>query len=369
MIIKTITCHDVYNYGASLQAYALQKYLEFRGHQVEIIDYKPEYLQPKSFWFVPQNSHYYKLAKNNKLIHIALCLYFAYKRFPTRGRKKQFDRFTKKYLKLTRRYNSYSELQANPPSADYYIAGSDQIWNSVMENGKDPAFYLNFGSQYIKKISYAASFAISQIPKDEIGKIKIMLKTLDSISVRETTGLKILDDLEFKGTVVLDPVCLLTKTQWEEVAGYKNIIKGNYLIIYDLTQNDNRIEETAKYLAKKYDLKIITIATYTPLKYATKNILNAGPIEFLNLIKNATFVLSNSFHATAFSVILNRPFAVYYKESNISRMADFLASLNLESQLNPTKEALTIQFEWKTINQKFDLLRNKSISFLEDNKL
>lgn len=145
MKIATITCHNVYNYGASLQAYALQRYLSQEGHDVEIIDYKPYYLNSRYNWrHIPAESRLYPY----KDYVGTQCIYFLLKNrkiCKTIGRKRKFDDFRQKFLTLTdNTYTSAEELRATPPQADLYIAGSDQIWNTACENGKDAAFYLDF---------------------------------------------------------------------------------------------------------------------------------------------------------------------------------------------------------------------------------
>ena len=194
MRIKTITCHNVYNTGASLQAYALSKYLQNLGHDVEIIDYVPDYLVHHRLWAVA-NSVYnkpvirelYNLAK----LPGRLCA-----RYGTR--KRAFDRFTDQYLPLTdRHYSSYEELISNPPDADIYLAGSDQIWNSLFLNGRDPAFYLQFAPGNRIRASYAASFAISQIAPEYQEQTKKWLSDFDYVSVREASGLTILEMMGF----------------------------------------------------------------------------------------------------------------------------------------------------------------------------
>ena len=148
MKIATITCHNVYNYGASLQAYALQRYLSQEGHDVEIIDYKPYYLNSRYNWrHIPAESRLYPY----KDYVGTQCIYFLLKNrkiYKTIGRKRKFDDFRQKFLTLTdNTYTSAEELRATPPQADLYIAGSDQIWNTACENGKDAAFYLDFGDR------------------------------------------------------------------------------------------------------------------------------------------------------------------------------------------------------------------------------
>ena len=168
MIIKTITCHDVYNYGATLQAFALMKYLDNLGHEVEIIDYKPDYLDKryKLFTVSPQYKRNIFLAFIYLLLKIPI-------RYLNRSRKYAFDRFTRSYLKITpQRYKCYAELKENPPYADIYFAGSDQIWNTLYANGKDPAFYLDFTPKNSTKASYAASFGTDKIVGNYIEFVK-----------------------------------------------------------------------------------------------------------------------------------------------------------------------------------------------------
>ena len=165
MKIATITCHNVYNYGASLQAYALQRYLSQEGHDVEIIDYKPYYLNSRYNWrHIPAESRLYPY----KDYVGTQCIYFLLKNrkiYKTIGRKRKFDDFRQKFLTLTdNTYTSAEELRATPPQADLYIAGSDQIWNpKIFPDGRfDPVFFGAFSHK--RKIAYAPSFGIPRIP-------------------------------------------------------------------------------------------------------------------------------------------------------------------------------------------------------------
>lgn len=363
MEIKTITCHDVYNYGASLQAYALQEYLISKGHNVEIIDYKPDYMRVHyKFWHVPENSHYYAIAMKSRVFRFFLCCYFAPHRFATYGRKKKFDAFRKKFLKCTKRYLGYDELVADAPSADVYVAGSDQIWNSELPNGKDAGYFLQFGSEHTKRIAYAASFGIPEVAEEHRTQMKKWMQKFDAISVREKTALKILETIGVKGQEVVDPVYLLTKEQWSKFAGNERMCKEKYVLVYDLDLDNEKIKEEAERLAAQHNCKIVAVNGLAKCPYAQKNINNAGPQEFVNLIKNAEFVLSNSFHATSFSIILNRPFATFYKKKNISRMADLLNNTGLQNSLNPTTP--NYEFNWDIINKKLEAMLAESKSFI-----
>lgn len=331
MKIKTITCHDVYNAGASLQAYALVTYLNSLGHRAEIIDYKPDYLSLHHSLSVIGNPRY-----NRPLLREAYLLAKLLGRLKAKcgPRKRRYDQFRREYLPLTRRYNSFSELQASPPKADIYLAGSDQIWNCLFQNGKDPAFYLAFAPDDAVQASYAASFATEDIPDEWKEQVSIWLHGLDAISVRERSGVEILNRLGLNGQAVMDPVFLLERTQWEALA-LPMESKQPYLLVYDF-DNNPEIARTAKELAEKNGWKILTLQK---LPYADRCVENAGPREFLGLIRGAQYVLSNSFHATAFSLIFQRPFLVFDRSEHINtRMRDLMKTVGLDSRHSADEE-------------------------------
>lgn len=325
--IQTITCHDVYNFGASLQAYALMKYLQNLGHQVEIIDYKPHYMTYK-LWAIG------KRWKRNIFIRLLFFSYVIPRRLILKSRRRKFDLFTKNYMTVTlKRYNSYNDLKSDPPVADIYFAGSDQIWNPSHPNGRDSAFFLDFVPTDAVRASYAASFAVSEIPLDHIDFVKSKLEKFNAISVRERTGLEILQSLNIdSGIVVLDPVFLLDKGEWNRLSSF--IPTEKYILTYD-QENNPLIKETAKKLAKEKGVKIYTIMSLYPMPYAHKKNIKAGPQEFLGLIKHCEACLTNSFHCTAFSLIFQKEFYTFKRahEKVNSRMIDLLNKLHLDDRV------------------------------------
>ena len=334
MKIKTITCHNVYNYGASLQAYALQTYLQSLGNDVEIIDFQPYFHQNRyNPYYISENSKYYSICRKIPLLACLYNLIKNYSMIKTWGRKKKFDNFTSKYLKLTqKKYETSKQLQNDPPIADIYIAGSDQIWNTNSSNGKEPAYYLDFGNQTTKRYSYAASFAISSIDNKLKDFVKSEVSKLDKVSIREKTGVDILKEMQIESTQVLDPVFLLSKSDWEKLILNSKIdnLSPKYILVYDFLY-DEQIKETVLYLKKEYNIPIVSINDFNTLPYADININDAGPLEFLSLIYHSSIIVSSSFHATAFSVIFRKNFYVYplKGKDNSSRMTDFLYDLNL----------------------------------------
>ena len=301
MKIKTITCHDCYNLGASLQAFALQYYLESLGHDVQIINYKPGYL----------SGHFRFGAVNNPVFDrpIVKQLYLLAKlpgRLLSLSRKKAFDRFTVKYLNLTRRYNSYEELKADAPEADAYIAGSDQIWNTLFPNGRDAAFYLDFGKSEVRRISYAASFATKEVVPEFREFVSKELRNLNFISIREKISLPLLNSLgRTDGVAVCDPVFLLSKDEWKKLADSCKIdLNEKYLLVY-LTDKSDEIKQIALKIHKATGWKIYGVGQFRE-KWIHKCYVNAGPLDFVKIINEAQYVISNSFHATAFSLILEK---------------------------------------------------------------
>lgn len=326
MNIKTITCHNVYNLGASLQAYALAAYLQGQGHEVEIIDYQPLYLRHYRLAGVP-NSRFDKLFLR-EAYQIAKFPGRLYDRL-TSKRKKTFDRFTAEYLPVTQTtYSDIAALRTAPPEADLYIAGSDQIWNPLFRNGKDPAFFLDFVPEGKRRISYAASFAVERLEKQDVNRMKPWLEQLDAVSVRESSGMALLDDIGIKAVQSVDPVFLLPRKSWEKIAVLPAL--QDYILIYDF-DNSSQIKEIAKAISQETGKKIVSLF---PTDWADAVWANAGPCEFLGAIQNAGVVLSNSFHATAFSLIFQKDFYVVNRTEGINaRMKDLVGDLGLANRL------------------------------------
>ena len=361
MKINTITCHDVYNSGASLQAYALMKYLQDLGHDVKIINYKPEYLSRHYKLWIVSNPKYEK----NIILKTMYLLLKLPGRLWSLKTKKVFDNFRNEYLEITdTRYTSNEELKENLPEADLYIAGSDQIWNATFQNGKDEAFYLDFVPNNKIRASYAASFATETFPKELEDKTSNMLKRFDYISVREKTGLDILKDMGIKnGVQVLDPVFLLDKEHWEKMCIDINSTQ-KYLLVYDF-DNNPLIKEIAIKIAKEKKLKIYTIFKSN---YSDKVISQMGPLEFISYIKNAEFIISNSFHGTAYSLIFEKEFIVTNRVDKINtRMRDLLNEIGISERLVSNIDEVNCleKLNYSDIKDNIDKLIKQSKLYLD----
>lgn len=338
MKIKTITCHHVYNYGATLQAYALQTYLESLGCDVGIIDYRlplhTRYELTKPFPL----GRYYELTRWFPLLNYLTTPLRNRWMLNTWGRKKAFDRFDHAYLHITpTTYRNINEIRKNPPQADVYIAGSDQIWNTSTPNGTNPGYYLDFGDDKVKRISYAASFGVKEIADEQSRFVRNQMARFDEISVREASGIDILRKLGIAAVRCADPVFLLSREEWMDKLGLK-AKEEDYIMVYDFTHDDTNIQGFVKALAEVKGLKTVAVNDFENTPYADIQVNNAGPIEFLQYVLSARYVVANSFHATAFSLIFHKQFATFplVSQPNPSRMTDLLASVNMLERFKPT---------------------------------
>lgn len=359
MNIKTLTTYNVYNYGASLQAYALQTYLKKLGHNVEIINYQPPYLTRKyDYKWVNPESKMNRYAITRLIYRILKFL----QRQTTLKRKKAFDYFTQKMLCETSQcYTSYVQLANNPPQADLYIVGSDQIWNVFYEAGRDPAFYLEFVKKG-KRISYAASFSYVTIDQENKERIKKSLQKFNYISVREFHGINILNELNLKCTWVLDPIFLLDIDEWKkQMIDFKPTKK--YLLIYDFEGN-KELKNFAQLYAHKYNLAIYAIVDTYPLKYVNKNFKYAGPQEFLTLIYHCDAFISNSFHGTAFSILFHKPVFVFprHRHKVNSRMESLLSMFNIKECLIRKEQDIPAALNFSFNFEKIDLIKEKFLA-------
>lgn len=362
MKIKTITCHDVYNVGASLQAYALAKYLARLGHDVEIIDYKPDYLSNHFPLWGLNNPAYDK-----PLLREAYCLAKLPERLRSRfsRRKREFDSFTRNYLPVTAHaYHSNEELKAASLKADVFFAGSDQIWNTFFPNGKDAAFYLDFVPEDCIKASYAASFATETIPDEWMPKLKTWIKRLDHIAVRESSGVDILRQLGIdRAQQVLDPVFLLPQEAWSTLASeWKNPERSPYMLVYDFDRAPE-MAVFAKAIAEERQLQIVSVLE-SP--FFRRNYASEGPLAFLSLIRNAEVVISNSFHATAFSLIFQKQFWVFNRSEGINtRMRDLTKMVGIGDRLIEGRKSANEKIDYSMIARRLTAEIEKSKQYID----
>ncbi|GAG83677.1 unnamed protein product, partial [marine sediment metagenome] len=242
------------------------------------------------------------------------------------------------YLTVSeQKYFSVDHLYRYEMPYDIFITGSDQVWNPQSTISSPEPYFLRFASKGKRKISYAASFGLSSIPDALRSKYAEWLSNIDFISVRENQGADIVRDIsDRKAEVVLDPTLLLDSTAWNTLAAEPECMKP-YILLY-VQHYSPYTTKLAYYLSRKTGYSIVRIARgymREGLECKVKHLFDAGPSEFLGLFRHASFVLTSSFHGTAFSVNYNKPFYSIVRKGGAvnSRMISLLDNLNLESRL------------------------------------
>ena len=358
-----ITFHRALNYGALLQAFALQRVLKLLDIESEIIDYRNALIE-KMYKFKSLNE---RKGVNEKI------KYFIQKKDELRLRDK-FEQFRNNQLRITKKaYYNREDLKEISDSYDFYITGSDQVWN-YNAHAFDKNYFLDFTVDLRKRMSYAASFGVSTIPEQYRPEYMTLLNNIPFRSVREEDGQKLVKNtFGLDSKVVLDPTLLLTKMQWTEIATADEV-REKYILVYCFELTDT-LRKLAEELSHETGLTVYYFGKIyrNPLKAKCVNILDADPFDFVRLFINAQYIITNSFHGTAFSINLNKPFFIelLVESSSVnSRLENIIQLTGLESRLIRSdysiKGYLYDKIDWDRVNRKLDEKRFDSIAFLKE---
>ncbi|MDP4182404.1 MAG: polysaccharide pyruvyl transferase family protein [Bacillota bacterium] len=356
MKTATLTFHRALNYGAVLQAYALQKAIEDLGHDNTIIDYRckaiENFYKPVRFYKFRNPIAYLKYRKNYK---------------KNSEKRKKFEEFIMSYLKITPKpYKTQNSLLELNNLYDKFICGSDQVWNhNITKN--DFSYLLEFVYDMKKKYSYAASFGFEEVKSELLLDYRNLLNEFNMISVRERKGQNIVKKLITADCpVVLDPTLLLSNTEWKKVAGCDLKFK-NYILLYILMETET-IFSFVNYLSKAIGLQIIYI-NMSEEKPGMINLRNIGPTEWLSLIMNADYIVTNSYHGTIFSLNLNKNFFVELLPSYIGvneRFETIFDTFCLHDRqiIEGQNENIFKPIDYSRINNIIEQEREMSMTFL-----
>lgn len=367
--VGIITFHSAENSGAALQCIALCNAISLYGKDAEafVIDYQPSYIKKQYKLFINP----FLVLKSNGTIGEKTKSFLAYSFqdilfYKKLKRKLKFCKFRKERMILSKQYNSYEDLVNSPPIADIYIAGSDQIWNKDLTGGQyDPAYFLCFGNNNIRKYSYAISIGKNpEIVGDEILHIN---KDIDVISFREKSVYEYYKSLNngINVTNSIDPTLLLNKNSWEKIIK-RRIIKQKYILVYGLEKNDLFKSAVNNCINLDENIKIIDISQCNLYINKSKCIKGFSPDEFLNYIFYADYVITNSFHCTVFSTIFHKNFYVIPHTKSNNRISDLLENVGLSHRLYNTNNQLSIiKDDWNIVDCKIEKLRSDSINYLK----
>lgn len=331
--VGVITVHRNVNYGANLQAFASAKFLNNNNINAEIIDYLPSELDKDNYLF-----SWLKLSwdngKNGSLVHKIKLFLALLLSAPNKNKKlKAFYKFRANKCNISSKYNNMDEVV----KAGYsdMVCGSDQIWNPDITNGIDPLYFGDvLGVK--NKIAYAPSIGKAEYLKEDEIKAANLIKNIDYVSVREEKSVAYIEKISGKKvTNVCDPVFLLDKEIYKEIA--KPIkCKKPYLLVYSVISNTEMLNAAIEFANKK-GLAVVEICQNAKRGFKHVQLTAASPEEFLGAIKNAQYVVTNSFHGTAFSLVFNKELYVFDNKERGSRITGLLEKAGLETRINEEK--------------------------------
>ncbi len=360
MDIKVITRHAQSNYGSLLQAIATEIILARLGHKCEIIDYLRDdehglrgvltYLNSKPTW-------------NKNLLKKIVFTTVRY--VDEKSAEIKFDRMRNHYLNLTKRFNKLEDLQHL--DADIFVTGSDQVWGAVQNGKYDGAYFLSFVRNR-PKIAYSASFGRTDFTPEIIKDYKNMLLDYTAISVREDSAVALLKgwDVPCSGQV-LDPTLMLTGEEWSKYAG--SDITKKYVLVYQI-HKDPRLGDYAKRFAKYVDLPLVRVSSNL------RQVLREGNFkwlpdlaDFLSYVKNCTYMITDSFHGTAFAINFNKQFIEILPNNNTgSRNMSILNLTGLTDRIVSDLNDLNLvnrRIDYEKVNSVLNVERQKSIEILK----
>lgn len=350
-----ITLHGINNYGSVLQAYATQEFFASKGVDITTIDFIREDVLPKNI--LSSNG------ANNLIKKIVL--------WPSIKRQnKVFDDFRKNYLKLTKeKYTYIKDFDKYKSNADFYITGSDQVWNSTWNKGVIDPLYLSFVSNK-PKIAYSASFGKEKIDDDEIVKTQKYIDDYLAISVREKSAVNIIrNQYNYENAVqILDPTLVMDREFWKKLAN-KGKKYNNYVLIYQLNKNKD-FDKYAENVAKRMNCNLIRICRgYHQILLNGKSIITPSVETFVSLFENANFVVTDSFHALSFCTNLNTPFACIYPNNFNTRLKSHLDMFNLiDRHITDFNnyEIINKSINWDKVNNILEEKRKVTNNFVDN---
>ncbi len=372
----------IYNYGSVLQSYALQQFVCNTGRDIEVINYhdvanrskKVEILlklKLKDVFNINKIVSKFNIKREIKQDE-------AYNLIVSK-RKKSYDEFVEKHFFLSKKCDSISEVQELCKEYHTILLSSDQLWGPA-DLIRDYHTLRQFPKGK-KRVAYATSFGVANLPAFLNTVVEDFIPQIECVSVREKSGQNIIKKICGRDVpVVVDPTMLLSKEQWETVFSKNRIIKDRYIFCYFLGENKKHIQAVKEFSDEK-KMKIVSILhpeNYNIKEYRFADIYpdGVGPAEFLNLIYNAEYVVSDSFHASVFSVIFNKKFMVFDRynsasgESRNTRIENLLNMLQLSNRHFTYQDKLSalmdIEINWELVTRRLELSRNCSIEYLEN---
>lgn len=365
--VGILTMHSVINYGSFLQAYATQKVIEDLNCKCEIIDYK-----------FPNKWHFeHGLVSHRSIKTIISDLVYVFGLTMRHRKRKKINQAIKTYLKLSNEFRSPAQISEKPPIYDVYVTGSDQTWNPKHTKG-DPTFLLSFSPEESKRISFSASIAGKYLNEEYKADFTRLLSRYDNISIRDENGNYAINELIGKNVnITLDPTLVLTRKQWSEFSSNATPIfsGGQYIVFYLITHSFDPtpyIYDLLKALQIKTGLHVYSfskIPDYFKIKHTICSDLSVE--HFIQLFENASYVVTSSFHGTAFAANFGIPIYSVVNELNGSddRQSSLLSKLKIKNCIVPNGKVfhdICPKYDVNMEQYELNELRKSSIEYLKD---
>lgn len=359
MKVDLLTLHCIKNYGSVLQTYATEQLLGRYFDEVETINFIRADANDETMM-----EEWTKDDQGAKKIVKKIGLYPMAQRY-----KKVFNTFLEKYVHTTeQKYYCDEDFKKYPIKADAYCVGSDQVWNSSWNQGFLPAMFLEFAPDNAMKFAFCSSFGKTKLSDKEMEQAKPLLERLNYISVRESTALPVLEDIGINGGIhLLDPTLLLSSDFWSKIAADR-MVAEDYVLVYQLNPN-SEFDKYASEFAKRKGMKLVHIGMRMKDKKKDGKVFIMPKVEeFLSLIKYASYVITDSFHGTAFSINFNREIVDIYPNEFSTRLHSILdwaglLSRHLEGYDN--YEIADTPTNYAPINEKLEQERDKAMEYLQ----
>ena len=377
--VAILTFQRALNYGAALQAYALQRVVKNLGHECELIDLDRPTRKEVRKWSITVLRN--KLTSHNQSISrgVIECCIRKLQRLTDKAiepaLQSAFRAFENHYIRFSdHQYQSLNSLKHTKLDYSAYITGSDQVWNPNFPWDPEP-YFLTFAQPGALRISYAASFGVTEIGDPYKPFYAKWLREFNAISVREDVGSSIVAELvERRATVVLDPTLLIDGGIWARLCS-PTTEKKRYLFCYNLA-NNRATDDAACRFGRLLGLRVVRVgSSICKPRAGIVQRLCVGPLEFVSLIQNASFVVTNSFHGTALAINLGRPFfSVITPDSSISdrnsRLESLLRMTHLCERSYERDKNYTIddclRVNYIQAHEHLSKMRVSSLKFLED---
>ena len=382
--IAVVSCYFQHNYGSMLQAYATQMALDKLGYENETIDisgFNGEIKKAKLLYFVKaaltsgilltklgrmKNTAVRKIGKNEYTKNAQV-------------RDKAMQKFEKQHFKMSPVYHSKKELMERCVNYKAVLVGSDQLW--LPGNIAADYYTLNFVPETVNSIAYATSFGQSSLPKDSMKKAKIFLNKIRHVSVREKSGAKLIQDITGrKVPVVCDPTLLFDGDDWKSIQEEEPLVEGKYIFVYFLGSNPRHRDFVSR-LKKETGFKVVCLPHIDEYVKADEEcsdlrLYDIDPGQFLNLIRNASYVCTDSFHCSVFSIQYKKDFFTFRrftdknKQSTNSRLDTLFDLTGIEGRLLVGNEnildVLKVKTDYRKVYEKLKKNREISYQYLND---